>query len=374
MLSISTDTVPDAFEGLGGRPAFPADLPVAHISNISHQKILDGDVDEIAKVIKSARDIGFFRVDLRDSEIGQRFLAAANNMFALAKETFDLPTETKLADSFLDHGDTLLGYKGLGASVVDKEGTRDNNEQYWIGCGDIEGKGRSRAIYNEVIINRMDHLKEFIDLGKAVSDRFLLIFSAILGLGPESDDFLPKLHSHSNNSGSHVRLLKCPPKPDNANASLQPHTDWGTLTVLFNVLGGLQVYVPEHLVGPGEEAGWKYVKPEAGMAIFNLGDAFVKWSDGELKSSIHRVTNPPGDQAKWTRYSLAYFTRPDNNVPLKPLGRKAVPSEAATGYPTFKEWALRRFTAGRSDSFKKGDWEKGQGTETVLSAQARVAA
>ncbi|KAF2972452.1 hypothetical protein GQX73_g1155 [Xylaria multiplex] len=373
MASITSNSVPNAFKALDGAPEFPADLPVAHISNISHRKILDGDVDEISKIINSARSIGFFRVDFRDSEIGQRFLAAANNMFALAEETFNLPPETKLADSFLKHGDTLLGYKGLGASVVDKEGTLDNNEQYWIGCGDIEGNGHSRAVYNDVINNKRAQLQEFIDLGKAVTDKFLIILASVLGLGPESPDFLPKLHSHSNNSGSHVRLLRCPPKPENANVSLQPHTDWGTFTVLFNALGGLQIYVPENLVGPGEEAGWRYVKPEPGMAIFNLGDAFVKWSDGELKSTIHRVVNPPGEQAKHTRYSLAYFTRPDHHVLLKPLGRKALPSDADTKYPSFKEWAVRRAMAGKSDGFKKGDWEKGQGTEAVMSAQARVA-
>lgn len=151
-------------------------------------------------------------------------------------------------------------------------------------------------------------------------------------------------------------------------------TDWGMMTVLFNMLGGLQIYVPEDRVAPGEEAGWKYVKPEPGMAIFNLGDAFVKWSDGELKSSIHRVTNPPGDQANYTRYSLAYFTRPNNDALLKPLGRKVGPTDDSKEYPTFLQWAMRRAMAGKTDGFKKGDWEKGQGTETALSAQARVAA
>lgn len=151
-------------------------------------------------------------------------------------------------------------------------------------------------------------------------------------------------------------------------------TDWGMMTVLFNMLGGLQIYVPEDRVAPGEQAGWKYVKPEPGMAIFNLGDAFVKWSDGELKSSIHRVTNPPGEQANYTRYSLAYFTRPNNEALLKPLGRKAGHTDEAKEYETFIKWAMRRAMAGKTDGFKKGDWEKGQGTETALSAQARVAA
>lgn len=105
MASLGTNSGPAALEV----PEFPADVPVAHISNISHQKILDGDIDEIAKVIKSARDIGFFRVDFRDSEIGRRFLVAKDNMFSLAEETFNLPAETKLADSFLKYGDTLLG-------------------------------------------------------------------------------------------------------------------------------------------------------------------------------------------------------------------------------------------------------------------------
>lgn len=106
---------------------------------------------------------------------------------------------------------------------MDRNGTPDNNEQYWIGCGDIEGSdGHSRAVYNEVIDNKMSQLREFIDLGKTVTDAFLQIFSYVLGIGPESEDFLPKMHSHSNNSGSHVRLLKCPPKPENAIVSLQP--------------------------------------------------------------------------------------------------------------------------------------------------------
>ena len=266
----------------------------------------------------------------------------------------------------------LYRYKGLGASVIDKDGGRDNNEQYWIGCGDIAGNGHSRAVYNDVIRAHMDELKDFQEVGKEITDDLLGIFSAVLGMNADSPDYLPKLHSHSQNSGSHVRLLKCPAKASRKTANLQPHTDWGTLTILFNALGGLQLYMPESLLPAGQEAGWKFVKPERGTAIFNLGDAMVNWSDGEFKSNIHRVVAPPGAQADWARYSLAYFTRPDNDVPLKPLGRKYLKSDEEKTFPTFKEWAMRRALAGRADNFQKGDWEKGQGTEERISAAARA--
>jgi hypothetical protein len=47
------------------------------------------------------------------------------------------------------------------------------------------------------------------------------------------------------------------------------HTDFGSVTVLFNHMGGLQVLNPD-------SKEWKYVKPEPGCAVINLGDAIVK--------------------------------------------------------------------------------------------------
>lgn len=138
------------------------------------------------------------------------------------------------------------------------------------------------------------------------------------------------------------------------------------------MLGGLQLYLPESLLPPGEAAGWKYVKPEPGTALFNLGDAMVNWSDGEFKSNIHRVVASPGDQWYHDRYSLAYFTRPNHDVPMKPFGRKITGLNKEKEYPSFKEWALRRALAGRADHFKKGDWEKGAGTESNISVEARA--
>lgn len=217
----------------------------------------------------------------------------------------------------------------------------------------------------------MDELREFTRHGKMLTDAIMALLSASLGLDGGSPDQLIKLHSHSQNSGSHVRLLKSPANMVRETAHLQPHTDWGTLTLLFNALGGLQLYLPETV--DAENSGWRWIKPEPGTAIVNLGDAMVAWSDGEFKSAIHRVVQPPGDQSTWARYSLAYFSRPDNDVLLRPLGRKQLSSNNE-GFPCFAEWAERRARAGIADTYKEENWEKGQGMESIMSPVARVSA
>jgi isopenicillin N synthase-like dioxygenase len=59
-------------------------------------------------------------------------------------------------------------------------------------------------------------------------------------------------------------------------------TDFGSVTILFNQLGGLQVINPQSYE-------WKYVKPQPDHAIVNLGDALVKLVGDRLYSGVHRV-------------------------------------------------------------------------------------
>jgi len=45
----------------------------------------------------------------------------------------------------------------------------------------------------------------------------------------------------------------------------------------------------------------------------------VKFTNGLLKSILHRVTYAPGEQGNLVRNSLGYFVRPENDVVLKRL-------------------------------------------------------
>ena len=143
------------------------------------------------------------------------------------------------------------------------------------------------------------------------------------------------------------------------------HTDFGSVTILFNRLGGLQV------LPAGADAEWTYVRPLPGHAIVNLGDALVKFTNGLLRSNIHRVVAPPGEQAACTRYSLVYFARPGDEVVLRRLeGSECIPEGGEDEVISSKEWVLRR-ALGRRGGLGSAEYEKSAGTE-MMSRRIRV--
>lgn len=173
---------------------------------------------------------------------------------------------------------------------------------------------------------------------------------------------LANLHRQNQCSGDQVRFVKAPPQPtDDRRVALGQHTDFGSVTVLFNRVGGLQI------LPPGADADWCYVRPLPGHAVINLGDAMVKFTNGLLRSNIHRVISPPGDQADVTRYSLVYFARPEDDVVLKRLdGSNRIPplaEEDAEEEVKSKDWIIRRALGNRVNLHKNIDFQKSRGTE-----------
>jgi isopenicillin N synthase-like dioxygenase len=140
--------------------------------------------------------------------------------------------------------------------------------------------------------------------------------SQALGLSPED---LPNLNTFEKESGDHVRLTRKFKDADNKKdvVGLPSHTDFGSVTILFNWLGGLQIESRT----AGKEGQWEYVRPMPGHAIINLGDAMVKFTNGALKSAKHRVVPAPGEQGGVDRYSVVYFVRPCHDSLMKPVGK-----------------------------------------------------
>ena len=109
---------------------------------------------------------------------------------------------------------------------------------------------------------------------------------------------LTSLHRLTQASADQLRLLKMPPQPQgDRRTSLLAHTDSASVTLLWNILGGLQILA----LGYEEESNmntstaWKFVRPQPGCAVVNMGDAMVYFSEGVVRSNLHRVAYALGE-------------------------------------------------------------------------------
>ncbi|KAL4821390.1 hypothetical protein BDW67DRAFT_172191 [Aspergillus spinulosporus] len=341
-----------------GLPPFPNDVPTAPLFRLSLKSLLAGNETEIQRLSKACEDIGFFYLDMRDAGTLTQTLEDADKLFEIGAGLFELSLEEKNKYDLSSHK-SYFGYKAQGAAVVDRQGNLDRNEFYNVSKDDI--MGISGPLPAPEIINKNRQIFEsFIKHSHSIVTLILNILNASLGL-PEST--LASIHRLHAVSGDQVRFIKAPPQPaDDRRTALGEHTDFGSVTILFNRLGGLQV------LPPGADAEWQYVRPLPGHAIVNLGDAMVKFTNGLLRSNIHRVVSPPGEQADTTRFSLVYFSRPEDDVPLRRLeGSSRIPKlEEGVVEETInsKDWIIRR-ALGRRVDVPDIEYDMSAGTEML---------
>lgn len=77
-------------------PSFPLDVPTAKLRKVHLQKLAAPNEEESQKLFESCRTLGFFLLDLQDSQEGIAMLRDAGKMFTLAKLLFGLDTDTKM--------------------------------------------------------------------------------------------------------------------------------------------------------------------------------------------------------------------------------------------------------------------------------------
>ena len=116
---------------------------------------------------------------------------------------------------------------------------------------------------------------------------------------------------HIFNGNSILRAIHYPPitqEPNKAERAAA-HGDINLITLLMGAQGkGLQV-----LSNNGE---WVDAIAEDDEIIVNIGDMLSRHTNNKLKSTIHRVVNPPKDLWGSSRYSIPFFLHPRLEMPL----------------------------------------------------------
>lgn len=204
----------------------------------------------------------------------------------------------------------------------------------------------------ESVLTHLPIFTSFTKHGQSIVSTVNTTLATQLGVLPET---FASLQSPTKPSATVVRLIKAfaSQGQEDLRTSMIHHTDFGSITLLANVLGGLQILAPGKTAA--DKDAWHYVRPKPGCLVVNLGDAMVQWSGGLLRSNVHRVNFAPGQQRFVDRYSLALLVRPQRDASMRRLVGEGEDGE--DDHLTAWEWEVKQIkslTRGESLVESKG--------------------
>ncbi|WP_200931424.1 isopenicillin N synthase family oxygenase [Frankia sp. R43] len=105
-----------------------------------------------------------------------------------------------------------------------------------------------------------------------------------------------------------------------------PHTDSGTVTILYQDVRGLQVI-------DRRSGEWVDVPYVPGSYVVNIGDLMALWTNDRWVSTMHRVLVPPPADRSVPRISMPFFHQPNWNALIECLPTCRVDGEAPKHAP-----------------------------------------
>ena len=119
---------------------------------------------------------------------------------------------------------------------------------------------------------------------------------------------------YAKNGNSILRPIHYPPITSEPKDAVRAaaHGDINLITLLMGAQGkGLQVQ--------NHKGEWLDAIAEPDELVINVGDMLSRHSNNRLKSTIHRVVNPPREKWGTSRYSIPFFMHPISEMPLNCL-------------------------------------------------------
>ena len=223
--------------------------------------------------------------------------SVVDELFAQGIAFFDLPQTTKAEAG---------GYRGAGLSGLDPTKPTDVKERFRAPYDSDLPAG----YWPEGLPGFREAVSVFHEAGLLVLRQLMHGVAVSLGLAENHFDA-----AHQPHSGA-VMLLHYPPITE----SLLPgqlrsgaHTDFGTMTLLFHhgSAEGLEIQRPD--------GTWLHAPSIPSAAIVNVGDLLTRWTNGQLRSVLHRVVPPRGEGARRPRYSATLFYKPRHEVVISCL-------------------------------------------------------
>ncbi len=221
-----------------------------------------------------------------------------------ARALFALPEAVK-RHYHIAGGGGARGYTPFGIETA-KGATEHDLKEFWhVGRELPEGHRFADLMAPNVWPEEVPSFRDtFLQLFQAFDTAGLRILEAVarhLGLAP---DYFEDTVADGN---SVLRLLHYPPvSADAPGVRAGAHEDINTITLLLGAEeAGLELL--------DRDGQWLPVAPKEGELVVNIGDMLQRLTNKVLKSTSHRVVNPPPERRGRPRYSMPFFLhfRPD---------------------------------------------------------------
>jgi len=295
-----------------------------------------------AAIGEACRDIGFLVIT--GHGVQQDLI---DRVEAASRDFFDLPLDEKMKVG-RPAPDVTRGYIPIRAEALERGRGKagapgDLNESFMIGPLDAPGDAYHRGpaagkhfhpnLWPERPVELQPAWTAYFHAMSALAQHVMRLFALALDLPEQFFD--AKIDRHI--SRLRVRNYPAPatpPEPGQVRAGA--HTDYGSLTILKTEAkpGGLQVC---------NRAGqWVDVPVVPDCYIVNIGDMMARWTNDRWVSTLHRVVNPPMEQAAVSRrQSLVFFHNPNYDAEIECIPTCLAPGAQPKYEPTTSGEHLR---------------------------------
>ena len=272
------------------------------MATIAHDEIAsvsltdsDRDPDRFARQLgRSFADYGF--AIIADHGIPDELIARAEQK---AKAFFALPDSVK-RKYFIPGGGGARGYTPFGIETAKGAKAHDLKEFWHVGRDLPPGHPFRGHMPDNVWPSEVDSFKDTFRELYATFDRTgLKILRAIARYLKIDEDYFIDTVRDGN---SVMRLLHYPPIEGEPGSHVRAgaHEDINTITLLLGAEeAGLELLT--------RDGRWIPVSPKPGELVVNIGDMLQRLTNGVLRSTSHRVVNPPAERRGHSRYSMPFF-------------------------------------------------------------------
>ena len=259
------------------------------------------------------RDIGTAFETIGFVALSGHFLSdpLVDRLYAEVKKFFDLPPDVKAKYEIPGIGGQR-GYTSFGKEHA-KGRKQGDLKEFWHFGQYVENDPELAREYPDNVL--VEELPGFNDTGKEAfrmleKTAVSVLRALALHLG------LPETYfdSYIQNGNSILRPIHYPPITEEPRDAVRAaaHGDINLITLLMGAHGkGLQVR--------NHQGEWIDAIARPDQLMINVGDMLSRLTNNRLKSTIHRVVNPPREAWGSSRYSIPFFMHPISSMPLNCL-------------------------------------------------------